>query len=73
VNSSYDGDSAFRLASHENLRMMSLSCSTIVALFHLLSSVLTAMTASSAIVARFEPMIGDPLHVVSDLLHFGDQ
>jgi hypothetical protein len=44
-------DSAFRLASHENLRMMSLSCSTIVALFHLLSSVLMAMTASSAIVA----------------------
>ena len=44
-------DSALRLASHENLRMMSLSCSTIVALFHLLSSVLMAMTASSAIVA----------------------
>jgi hypothetical protein len=31
--------------------MMSLSCSTIVALFHLLSSVLMAITASRAVVA----------------------
>ena len=44
-------DSALRLASHENLRMMSLSCSTIVALFHLLSSVLMALTVSRAVVA----------------------
>jgi hypothetical protein len=49
--------------------MISLSCSTIVGLFHLLSSVLMAMTASS----RFEPMIGDRLHVVLDLPRFGDQ
>ena len=43
-------DAASCLANDEKLRIMSLSCSTSVELFHLLSKVLMAMMASNAVV-----------------------
>jgi hypothetical protein len=55
-------DAASCLASDEKLRMMSFTCSTSVELFHLLSMVLMAMTASNAVVATSNHCSIDPLH-----------